>query len=86
MPRRARSARPGETTAQTFARHYEAPTPDGAALRKAVEIAKADSVIFVVDLGPGLTLQTVYGSDAVAVDDPKAAIAAYDKLLEIARK
>jgi hypothetical protein len=55
-------------------------------LRKAVEIAKADSVIFVVDLGPGLTLQTVYGSDAVAVDDPKAAIAAYDKLLEIARK
>jgi hypothetical protein len=53
-------------------------------LRKAVEIAKADSVISVV--GPGLTPQTVYGSDAVAVDDPKAAIAAYDKLLEIARK
>jgi hypothetical protein len=43
-------------------------------------------VISVVDLGPGLTPQTVYGSDAVAVDDPKAAIAAYDKLLEIARK
>lgn len=34
----------GESTAKCFARHFEAPTADGVAIRKAIEICKAAEV------------------------------------------
>jgi hypothetical protein len=36
--------RDGESTAKCFARHFEAPTEDGAAIRKAIEITKAAEI------------------------------------------
>ena len=64
---------PGETAAKCFARHYEAPTEDGAAIRKAIEITKAAEV---ASLDPVV----IDGND----ENPDDAEEAYNALMRLA--
>jgi len=65
--------KPGESTAQTFARNYQA----NIELRKAVQIAKATMLVTPVFVG---------GEDARAVNDPKDALGQINQLVEEQRK
>ena len=63
--------RPGETPAQTFARHYEANTQDGTLLRAGMQVTKAAEAARYFDLQPAF----VGGDAALDVNDPSEAIA-----------
>jgi hypothetical protein len=68
--------RDGETEAQCFARHFEAPTAEGALFRRAIEVAKTAEAAPVYDPKPLVV-------DEVNVDDPAKAIA---QLKELGRR
>jgi hypothetical protein len=68
--------KPGESTAQTFVRHYTAQTSDGMALRKAMAIAKEAASLTPLTSG-GLDDQRA------AINDTESS-AAYQQLVELA--